>query len=223
MFRTLIFGDIHGCRKEFKKLLELVGADPIRDRLVFLGDYVDRGPDSCGVVDDILVLKQQFRGTITLKGNHEEMLLNFLAGRDLEFYLAVGGRQTLLSYGCAEPFDYSCALNIPENHRHFLYNLLPYWEDEQFIYVHAGLRPGIHLTQQTPDWLYWAAGGRFVSQHYDFGKRVIFGHSALAAPLVEPDKIGLDTGAVYGGQLTCLLLPDMKFVQVPCRKYWGGE
>ncbi len=83
--------------------------------------------------------------------------------RDKEFYLSIGGRETLLSYGCTEPFDYSSTLNIPDSHQQFLYNLLPYWEDEHHIYVHAGLKPAIHLTQQSPDWLYWAGGGKFVA------------------------------------------------------------
>lgn len=220
MTRTLVIGDIHGCRQELLHLLERVDADPFRDRLIFLGDYVDRGPDSRGVIEEILSLRRQFSQTITLKGNHEEVLLSFLAGVDREFYLDIGGRETLSSYGCAEPFDYDCSINIPDSHQSFLYNLLPYWEDENYIYVHAGLRPGVHLTQQSSDWLYWAAGGRFAGQKYDFGKKVIFGHSVVASPLVEEDKIGLDTGAVYGGTLTCLILPEMKFVQVPSRKYW---
>lgn len=223
MFRTFVIGDIHGCHQALVDLLGLINADFDRDRLIFLGDYVDRGPDSRGVIDELLMLQQQFRTTITLKGNHEEVLLNFLAGRDMDFYLSIGGRETLLSYGCSEPFDYTSILDIPSSHQQFLYNLLPYWEDEHCIYVHAGLRPAIHLTQQTPDWLYWAAGGKFVSQGYDFGKRVIFGHSVLPSPLIEPQKIGIDTGCVYGGSLSCLVLPEVEFVQVPCRKYWPPE
>lgn len=218
--RTLVIGDIHGCRREFLELLDRVDADPFNDRLIFLGDYVDRGPDSRGVIEEILELQRQSAQVIALKGNHEEMLLSYLAGRDRDFYLSVGGRQTLLSYGCTEPFNYDCALNIPDSHQQFLYNLLPYWEDEKYIFVHAGLSPGIHLTQQSPDWLYWAAGGNFAAQRYDFGKRVIFGHSVVSTPVVKPEKIGLDTGCVYGGNLSCLVLPDLEFVQVRCRKYW---
>ena len=223
MQRTFVIADIHGCSESLVNLIAKIDPDPSKDRLIFLGDYVDRGPDSQGVIEEILSLRREFDKIITLKGNHEEVLLNFMAGRDREFFLAIGGRETLLSYGCAEPFDYSCSLNIPESHQNFLYNLLPYWEDEEFIYVHAGLRPGIHLTQQTPDWLYWAAGGPLASQRYDFGKKVIFGHSVVPSPLIQDDKIGIDTGAVYGGHLTCLILPEKKVVQVPSQKYWAGN
>jgi len=220
MSRTFVIGDIHGCSRALDDLLASIEVDSNQDRLVFLGDYVDRGPDSRGVIDELLALRREYRNIITLKGNHEEVLLGFLAGRDRDFYLAIGGRETLLSYGCTEPFDYTCSLNIPESHRQFLANLLPYWEDEHGIYVHAGLKPAVHLTQQSPDWLYWAAGGRFATQRYDFGKQVIYGHSAVSTPLVGPGKIGIDTGCVYGGTLCCLILPDGEFVQVPCRKYW---
>ncbi|MEJ2691196.1 MAG: metallophosphoesterase family protein [Deltaproteobacteria bacterium] len=220
MSRTFVIGDIHGCPRAVVDRLALINADPDQDGLVFLGDYVDRGPDTRRVIDVLLSLQQEFRRMVTLKGNHEEVLLNFLAGRDREFFLAIGGRETLRSYGCTEPFDYSCTLDIPNSHQQFLYNLLPYWQDEHGIYVHAGLQPGIHLTQQSPDWLYWADGGKFAAQRYDFGKRVIFGHSVVLSPLIEPGKVGLDTGCVYGGSLSCLVLPDMEFVQVPCQKYW---
>jgi len=220
MNRTLVIGDIHGCRQELLALLERVNAEPLHDRLIFLGDYVDRGPDSRGVIEEVLALRRQFSKVVTLKGNHEEVLLSYLAGRDRDFYLSIGGRETLLSYGCVEPFAPDCALNIPESHQSFLYSLLPYWEDEEYIYVHAGLRPGVHLSQQGPEWLYWAAGRRFESQRYDFGKTVVFGHSFVSTPLIENGKVGIDTGAVYGGSLTCLVLPGMKFVQVPGRRYW---
>ena len=223
MPRTLVIGDIHGCRQELLELLDLVDVDLSSDRLIFLGDYVDRGPDSRGVIEVIFSLRRQSGEIITLKGNHEEVLLNYLGGRDRNFYLAIGGRETLASYGCSEPFDYDCTLNIPDTHQQFLYNLLPYWEDEKYIYVHAGLRPAVHLTQQSPDWLYWAAGGNFATQRYDFGKRVIFGHAVVEKPLVEREKIGIDTGCVYGGSLCCLILPDLQFVRVPCRPYWQSE
>ncbi|MEW6428260.1 MAG: metallophosphoesterase family protein [Thermodesulfobacteriota bacterium] len=218
--RTLVFGDIHGCHRALIDLLALAAPDPRRDRLVFLGDYVDRGPDSRGVIDEILRLKREFRQVVALKGNHEEVLLSFLAGRERDFYLMVGGRQTLESYGCGPPFDYACAAAIPEAHRHFLGDLLPSWEDESHIYVHAGLKAGVHLSMQPSDWLYWAAGGRFVTQRHDFGKRVIFGHAVQQTPLIEPDKVGIDTGAVYGGHLSCLILPEFRILQVKSERFW---
>ncbi len=221
--RTCAIGDIHGCHRELCALLERL--TPQRgDRLVFLGDFVDRGPHSRLVVEEIIGLQRAGIEVIPLMGNHEEVLLSFLAGRDREFYLAIGGRQTLASYGCREPFEYgACAVRIPDHHLEFFQGLLPYWHDDENIYVHAGLQPGVHLSLQSPDWLYWGAGGRFLARPFDFGKRVIFGHSVQSRPLVEPTRIGVDTGAVYGGALTCLVLPSFEFIQVPSKKYWPEE
>ncbi len=218
--RTCVIGDIHGCHRELCLLLDRL-APSQGDRLVFLGDFVDRGPQSRQVVEEVLGLQRRGVEIVPLMGNHEEVLLAFLAGREREFYLAIGGHRTLASYGCSDPLDCGeCARRFPKEHLAFFHGLLPYWEDEEFIYVHAGLQPGVHLSQQSPDWLYWGAGSRFLDRPFDFGKRVIFGHSVHSAPLVEPNRIGLDTGAVYGGRLTALVLPAFEFVQVEANKYW---
>jgi len=189
--------------------------------VILLGDLVDRGPQSRQVVDEVLGLRRAGVEIIPLMGNHEEVLLAFLAGREREFYLAIGGHRTLASYGCPAPLDHrDCLTRLPESHLAFFQELLPYWQDDEFIYVHAGLQPGVHLSQQSPDWLYWGAGSRFLEHPFDFGKRVVFGHNVHPAPLVEATRIGLDTGAVYGGTLTSLVLPAFEFVHVPSKKYW---
>ncbi len=218
--RTCVIGDIHGCHLELCRLLDrlALGAG---DRLVLLGDLVDRGPASRQVVDEILGLRRAGIEVVPLMGNHEQVLLAYLDGRDQEFYLAIGGRQTLASYGCPAPLDHhDCAGRIPGEHQAFFRSLLPYWQDDQHIYVHAGLEPGVHLSQQSPEWLYWSDGSRFADQGADFGKRVVFGHTVQPTPLVTETHIGLDTGAVYGGALTGLMLPAFEFVQVPSQKYW---
>ena len=96
---------------------------------------------------------------------------------------------------------------LPRDHLAFLQDLLPYWEDEAYIYVHAGLQPGVHLTQQSPDWLFWSRD-EFIDSNYDYGKKVIYGHTPFDKPKLDNNKIGIDTGAVYGNSLTCLILPD---------------
>lgn len=218
--RTLVFGDIHGCREALVQLLDQVHPDPARDTLVFLGDYVDRGPDARGVINELMALRQEFPRMFTLKGNHEAAFLEYLSGREKDFFLSIGGKQTLESYGMPSPFRDKPLRYVPEEHLYFLHELLPYWEDKEFIFVHAGLQPGVHLTRQSADWLYWGAGKSFMTVSHDFGKRVVFGHNVVRTPFSDHDKIGIDTGAVYGGSLTCLILPDLEFVSVPCPRFW---
>jgi len=213
MNKTCIIGDIHGC---FNALVALLAEVENRsDTIVFLGDYIDRGPDSKKVVELILQLKKDRRHVITLLGNHEYMLLNYLAGQDDSIFLQVGGRETLLSYGLSANISQAEAqAHIPRRHLSFLQDLPLLWEDQHGIYVHAGLQPGIHLSRQTSDWCLWIRDD-FIRSSYNFGKPVVFGHTVFKKPLVQKNKIGIDTGAVYGRKLTALLLPDMEFVSVP--------
>jgi serine/threonine protein phosphatase 1 len=212
MRKTYVIGDIHGCYRSLLNVLEYIEYDG--NTVIFLGDYIDRGPDSKRVVSHLIRLKKEFPRVITLLGNHEAMLLRYLHGLDQQFFLGNGGVQTLLSYGI-DPLRHSNLLAaLPEEHLAFFHELLLNWEDERYIYVHAGLKPGVHLSLQTAEWCLWA-GEDFVSATHDFGKRVIFGHTAFPEPLVRPEKIGIDTGAVYGGRLTCLVLPDEQFISVP--------
>lgn len=220
MQKTYVIGDIHGCHDCLSDLLSRISPEPGLDRIVFLGDYIDRGPQSRQVVEILLELRRRHAATIFLKGNHEDALLQYLAGGQKRFYLEIGGRETLLSYGCQEPFE-DCRKFIPDRHLEFFCDLLPYWEDSENIFVHAGIKAGIHLTQQPADWLYWVTAERFLKQRHDFGKRVIFGHTVVEEPTaLTPDRIAIDTGAVYGGSLTCLILPDLECISVPCPNYW---
>lgn len=211
--KTFVIGDIHGCYKSLLRLLEKIDPDPVRDTLVFLGDYIDRGPDSSKVVAEIIALGRTFRRLIPLRGNHEEMFLSWLAGEDQDLYLQIGGRETLESYGVRPPYDDISV--IPAQHINFIQELLLLWEDEQAIYVHAGLNPKEHMSTQPSSWCCWARA-EFYQSEFDFGKKVIFGHTPfLDQPYQKGGKIGIDTGAVYGGRLTCLILPDMEFISVP--------
>lgn len=203
-------GDIHGCLESLEALLEevLPHVDPEKDLLVFIGDYVDRGPDPRGVIERILDLKARYK-VVALMGNHEDMLLNWvLEGRDLDLYLYNGGGATLRSY------QKEGRVQIPEQHLAFLRSLPLYYQTEKYLFVHAGLRPGIPLESQDPMDLLWIRG-EFIRSRFDFGKVVVFGHTPLREPLVMPNKIGIDTGAVYGGRLTCVELPALRFYSVP--------
>lgn len=193
--RLLAFGDIHGCRRALAALLREV-APGEGDRLVFLGDYIDRGPDSAGVVDDLLELRARLPGTIFLRGNHEQMLLDLLAGDDPANFLFNGGAKTIASYetrGLWPP---------PADHLAFFEQLPTFHATGPFIFVHAGLRPGLALQEQDPDDLLWIRH-EFLDSGYDWGKTVVFGHTPREEPLLATNRIGLDTGCVYGGRLTC--------------------
>ncbi len=213
MSKTFVIGDIHGCYHSLLELLDLIKPAPLSDRLIFLGDYIDRGPQSKEVVTEVIAIMGNFPLTVTLMGNHEQMLLEFLQGRKVEMFLKYGGRETLKSYGMGPPFQDNPTDFIPPDHLAFYNGLATYWEDDDYIYVHAGLQPDIHLSRQSTEWCLWSRD-RFINSDYDFGKTVVFGHTDRVTPLVTANKIGIDTGAVYGGKLTCLVLPEREFVSV---------
>jgi serine/threonine protein phosphatase 1 len=208
MEKIFAIGDIHGCYDRLKTLMEKIPIDCSRDTLVFIGDYIDRGPHSAEVVDYLIQLKNRVPELIFLKGNHEDMLNKFMNGADRFTYLLNGGQQTLDSY--LTKSVQSEFFPIPPDHMEFFKSLRLFYETEEFIFVHAGLRPRVALESQKTEDLLWIRN-KFVSTKFDFGKRVIFGHTPLKKPLVEPNKIGIDTGAVYGNALTCVQLPDLVF------------
>ncbi len=213
MHTCCIIGDIHGC---YTSLVHLLNQIPTKvDTYIFLGDYIDRGPASQEVINRILEFKLEHPHVITLLGNHEYMLKNFLSGRDDGIFLQAGGKQTLASYGVSpdiSPAEFKKSL--PVKHYAFFYDLPLLWEDTHAFYVHAGLQPGVHSSRQTRNWCLWVRQ-QFIHNDYDFGKPVVFGHTVFTRPLIQKNKIGIDTGAVYGQSLTALLLPDMEFISVP--------
>ncbi len=208
MKRIFAIGDIHGCYDRLKTLMGKIPIDFSRDTLVFIGDYIDRGPHSVEVVDYLIRLQSRIPEVVFLKGNHEDMLDKFINGADRLTYLLNGGQQTLDSYLMKSV--QSDFFPIPPDHMEFFKSLRLSYVTEEFIFVHAGLRPPLPLESQKTEDLLWIRDP-FISSNYDFGKRVIFGHTPLKKPLVETNKIGIDTGAVYGNALTCVQLPDLVF------------
>jgi len=207
-------GDIHGNLDLLEELMEKIAPDLSRDLLVFMGDYIDRGPRSKGAVDYVRRLQSLASPdhVICLKGNHEAMFLNFLQGRDLELFLFNGGLSTLRDYW-GDDWEDREELVLPPDHRLFFEELRLYYETEAYIFVHGGLKPGVPLAEQGEEDLLWIRGD-FIASMEDFGKKVIFGHTPFQRPLVMPNKIGIDTGAAYGNRLTCLRLPQEKFISV---------
>ena len=214
MNKIFAIGDIHGCFDKLQRLILEIKADPVNDTLVFIGDYIDRADGGRDVVDYILKLKKTFQNVICLRGNHEYMLLRFLDGVEDDIYLANGGFATLKAYGISRSDAPKVRKKkIPPDHLKFFKTLLPYYETDQFIFVHAGLIPGRELNEQSLYDMQWIRQ-TFIDSDDDFGKRVVFGHTHFSEPLVEDNKICIDTGAVYGGSLTCVELPALKFYQV---------
>ncbi len=208
MDRIYAIGDIHGCIDKLTELMEKIDIDFEHDLLIFIGDYIDRGPNSYEVVKYLINLKKEHPNIIFLRGNHEDMLMQFLSGADRYTYLINGGQKTLESY--LEIVTSSDIDPIPPDHFNFFNSLLNYYETDDYIFVHAGLRPGIPLASQKTEDLLWIRE-KFIFSNYDFDKKIIFGHTPFLSPMVQPNKIGIDTGAVYGRTLTCVRLPDLKF------------
>lgn len=209
--RILAIGDIHGCSIALRTLLDVVqpGSD---DVLVTLGDYVDRGPDSKGVIDTLLSLEK----TTQLKpllGNHEILFTDAMAEQlDVEAWLRVGGRETLLSYS---PDKAAVSWNnVPASHMEFLNRrCLRYWESDKHLFVHANANAVFSLGEQSDDWLFWT---RFDDSYPHLsGKTMICGHTAQKSglPALRPHAICLDTWAYGEGWLTCLDVTSGEFIQ----------
>ena len=200
---TYVIGDIHGCLRPLQRLLEKIAPQP-GDEVVFIGDYIDRGPQSREVVDHLLGLPHR---CVFLLGNHEKMLLDYMDGADEGLYLANGGLETLQSYG-GHP------ANIPPTHLQFFRDLRPMYDTANYLFVHAGIRPLVPMEKQNVGDLVWIRQEffQFIGR---FSKPIVFGHTPLRQVLMAPDRIGIDTGCVYGGKLTCVRLPDREVIQVP--------
>ena len=211
MQKIFAVGDIHGCYEKLCALMDKIPVNMARDQLLFIGDYIDRGRGSIEVLDYLIDLKKRSPGIIFLKGNHEDMLQNYLDGSDRFTYLLNSGQQTLDAYlnnqNASEDYP------VPSAHLEFLSALDLYYQTEDYIFVHAGLRDKIPLEKQKETDLLWIRD-EFIYSDYDFGKPVVFGHTPFKEPLVQANKIGIDTGAVYGNRLTCVQLPEMIFFSV---------
>ncbi len=223
--RLYAIGDVHGCADHLARLLQLIAEDaataPQSARhLIFLGDYVDRGPDSRAVVEQVRAPLSFAAETVALMGNHEAMMLAALDRLDGEesvsLWIANGALATLASYG-ADP-NLPPALwreRVGEAHCGFLRRLAKCHAAGGYLFVHAGIRPGVPVAAQDEEDLLWIREP-FLSSPDDHGAVVVHGHTPTREPVVRPNRIGIDTGAVYGGRLTALVLwaDRMRFLHV---------
>ena len=216
-------GDIHGRSDLLALLLDKIvtdaghSKDASRRTLVFLGDYVDRGHDSRGVVDMLLGGLPKGFETHFLKGNHEEIMLDFLRDPStLGHWLANGADATFRSYGmdvtelirkgaAPEAWQRAFLASLPEAHRDFFETLELAVAFGDYLFVHAGVRPGVPLEEQDPHDLVWIRGP-FLKSDEDFGKIVVHGHTPAREPVIRANRIGIDTGAVFTDRLTALKL-----------------
>jgi serine/threonine protein phosphatase 1 len=211
MSRTFALGDIHGCLGKLEDLISKIRPEK-DDIFIFLGDYIDRGYNPKEVIDFLIGFATEVP-CIFLRGNHEDMFLEFLEfGTNKTIFFANGGLKTIDSYIRPKPFTSHAkvAYCLPEDHRDFYASLKWYHEDNDYIYAHAGVKPDIPIHLQDRRDLIWIRD-EFIFSSTGLKKKVIFGHTPFARPLSKPDKIGIDTGAVYGGTLTAVQLPQETF------------
>lgn len=218
--RLLCVGDIHGCLRELGHLLDALALTEA-DRLVFLGDYIDRGDASAQTVDLLLQVRRALPSAVFLRGNHEEMLLAFLGlgGRGGEIFVRAGGASTLMSYG-VDPeargaLDDELRRVLPDDHLAFFRDALELSHAEgPWAFVHAGVRAGKDLSEQHVDDLLWIRE-EFLSTDHGLPYTVIFGHTPQRDVHFSPmRRIAMDTGCVYGGRLSALDLTGGRLHQV---------
>ncbi|MGD8426427.1 MAG: metallophosphoesterase family protein [Balneolaceae bacterium] len=213
----IAIGDIHGCYKSMEMLLKKL--EPYYDRqFVFVGDYIDRGPDSQKVVERLIAFGNEV-DAVFLRGNHEQMLLDAVTRGEFNLWMMNGGRSTLKSYGSDGK-----SVSISEEHLNFYKSTKLYYETEDYFFVHAGLSPTktIEESLQDEDEIREFLWERSHLNAFEtpWEKTVIFGHTPRPRPLVKDHMIGIDTGCVYDrvgyGKLTAAVLPEGEFIQQVC-------
>ena len=239
-YRYYAIGDIHGRCDLTHEIISLIKKDIEQHpedtpKLIFLGDYVDRGPSSKEVIDILISLEKEYE-CIFLKGNHEDIFLMFLEDASKgPLWIINGGIETFKSYGVNpiypednnkkdgnnyEILQKQLLDNIPEAHLNFLKKTLQFsFETQNYLFVHAGVRYDIPLAKQNPQDLLWIREP-FLSEDTNFGKTIVHGHSISKKPEIKTNRIGIDTGAYYTDILTCLVISSDKnyFLQTNSKK-----
>lgn len=225
--RFFAVGDIHGCYKELDVLLthfkdvENLNQD---DAVVFIGDYIDRGPNSKKAVDLVIDLKESFPNTVTLMGNHEDMFMGYMGFHRSEysrFFIRNGGGKTLQNYFWSKNVKYSKD-DLPKIHQDFYSNLELAVQSEKYFFSHAGLDPAFNLNQQTKFALTWIRNDFYFYAHtMKTDKIVVHGHTPhdeIGPAFDLPYRINLDSACVFDGYLTGLIIDQesnsMKSVSV---------
>jgi len=220
--RVYVIGDIHGRYDLLRRLRAQIvedaeGAAVSRKVVVYLGDYVDRGDSSKQVIELLIAAPLDGFESVFLSGNHEAMMLGFLDDPSVgAMWLHNGGDATLFSYGVgigsganAEQrmiaMQAGLRAKLPDSHLAFLRALRPYHAEGDYLFVHAGIQPGVPVKEQTAEALFWIRE-EFLYSREDHGHCVVHGHTIVSEPEFRPNRIGIDTGAFFTNTLTCLVL-----------------
>jgi len=203
---TIAIGDIHGCYDQMVELLAKVDEGYPERQLVFLGDYVDRGPNSKGVVQKVIDLEKS-EGAIVLRGNHEDMMID---PQEQGIWLHNGGYQCLQSYGWTiETGSFPNPEDSAEFYRHLSWltdNSRLFYQTDRHFFVHAGINPDLPLDKQKPQDLLWIRH-YFLNRKQKFPKYIVHGHTPLIkpVPMILDNRINMDTSCVFGGRLTAAI------------------
>lgn len=217
--RAYAIGDIHGRLDLVEDILEKIAADdaarsPAQTTIVFLGDLIDRGSQSSGVIELLRTYQPGFATTVFLMGNHEEVLLRVLAGDTgiLPDWMSFGGAESVRSYGI-DPADLQgrgrqetlelLRAAIPREHVEFIKGFRDTYSFGPYLFVHGGIRPGVPLAEQTAEDLRWIRYP-FLDDDSDHGVIVVHGHTISEEVQVRPNRIGIDTGAYWTDVLTAI-------------------
>jgi serine/threonine protein phosphatase 1 len=202
---TFAIGDIHGCHRALLQLLHLCSESAAGKphRLVFIGDYIDRGPDSRSVIQTVRAVQRVQGDVICLMGNHEDLLLDALDSRDASHWLYNGGDATLASYGIRDP------ARLPGDDIAWLMSLRLSFDDGKRFFAHAGVDPDYPLDRQPREALLWIRE-HFHRARNDYGRLIVHGHTPLldARPEIRDNRVNIDTGCVYGGVLSAAVFTD---------------
>lgn len=218
--RAYAIGDVHGCAAELDQLLRKIARDcataPGVSHMIFVGDLVDRGPDSAGVIERLRGGNLPCDRHEFLMGNHEEAMLEAWGGNTetLQGWLAYGGRETLESYGIDRAETYRLGAEIisrmreavPQTHIDFIRSFSDQVRIGDYLFVHAGIRPGVPLARQDSYDLRWIRDEFLGDGETDHGAIIVHGHTISQEPEIRSNRIGIDTGCYASGRLTALVL-----------------
>jgi serine/threonine protein phosphatase 1 len=234
--RAYAIGDIHGHLDLLKRVHDVIAEDMAQHGpapVVHVGDLVDRGPDSAGVIDYLMSGIAHGSDWVVLKGNHDRMFTRFLRAPEEQepglriglswLHPKLGGGTTLESYGVRSPADRPVAqvhadalLAVPEAHRSFIDSRPTWHQTGDVLFVHAGIRPGVAIEDQTETDLVWIRDP-FLMDPVSFGPLVVHGHTAIDAPTHYGNRVNIDSGAAYGGALSVIALEGREVFHLTSR------
>ena len=213
--KYVAIGDIHGCARTLEAMLKHLEIYSDRE-YVFVGDYIDRGPDSKSVVEQLIGFSEDHR-CVMLQGNHEFMMLDAIFNDNYSGWEINGGQATVSSYSNEKGEAF-----IPENHMDFYKSTKPFYDTPDYFFVHAGLNPDMTIKDSIADpeqieHFIWERSHLHTLDN-KWEKTVVFGHTPRPEPITGQNMIGIDTGCVYSkrrgmGKLTAVLLPEITFIQ----------